>query len=172
MASNFTTFTRQEFEAALAASVRRIVDAGNLEGVKIAPEKIKSRSSERVYYISTGHANVWIKIFSSIEPRSERSRDNGEDAVRFQLVDSTCCPDVAPANLLEKQPYMKRITTWRLNLDSRLERLFAEAHQLPMCQCGSVKVERTKRGTDQKFWGCAHWHTKHKPAGATMAGAR
>lgn len=156
----FVTFSKQEFEDALASGLRSAVDSLKISNARLFRDK-KRGGAEYTYLIYTGQANIWIKVFSSVDPRSNHSRDNGEDAVRFMLIDRTV-PD-QPVALLHKQPYMQRIHTWKKNLSKRLHALLDQALvlQTDLCSCGSAKVE--KKGQNGPFMGCANWRSLHGP---------
>lgn len=162
----FVTFSKQQFEQGLATALRTAVDKLGIPNARLLREKSHG-GSEYTYLIYTGQANIWIKVFSSIDPRTDHSRDNGEDAVRFMLIDRTV-PD-QPVALLHKQPYMQRIHTWKKNLVKRLHGLLDQALvlQTNLCTCGSAKVERT--GQNGPFLGCANWRSLHAtPKTATV----
>lgn len=157
MASNFTKFTKFEFESGLSVAVRTVVDKLNRQGVAIIPQKPKGDASEFVYWVYTGVGSIYIKIFSSIPPQTGVSRDHGEDAVRFVLIDAH-----SKKALTQKMAHMQRITTWRKNLTQRIETLMKQAAGFPICEkCGAPKVERVNQN-GSKFLGCVNYRVHSK----------
>ena len=153
----FVQFTKEDFERRLAASVRAIVDEWdvNQDGIRIQKEKPAGRRDEElVYRIYTGKGQVYIKVFSSIDSHTGVSRDYASDAIRVALID-----ELSDKPVMAKQAHVKRIDTWGKNLTNRLFDTFDAAYGLPMCDCGSPKVERD--GKNGKFFGCLNYHKAH-----------
>lgn len=149
MASKFVTFTREEFETVLKQFCRQKVDDGR-QGIRLSVDK--NPHEELVYNISTGRGKVYIKIYSSISPKTGRSREYASDAIRFVLMDGQ-----SDKPCLEKQSHVKRIDTWAKNVTKRLEDLYHQANVLDFCFCGSPKKEMKNSKTGEKFLGCVNW---------------
>lgn len=130
MAGRFAEFTKADFDR----EITRIADL--LGGFPRLEEN--SRSEEWVYRIYLSDNLTYIRIFSSVSPITNRSRDLGEDAIRVSLIKAA-----NDRPMLPKQAHVQRITTWATNpekrcldLASQAGKLLAESQGKPCRECG------------------------------------
>jgi len=108
--------------------------------------------TEVCYEAPYGEQGCRARIYSSISTNDGTSRLLGRDAIRVVCID----PD---GNVFLKPfPRVHRITTWRKNLLSRIDSLFAAPEDygwtepIP-CSCGGLL--RVKPGRHGPFMGCS-----------------
>lgn len=91
-----------------------------------------------------------LRILSSVDVRSNRSRADGADAIRVKIVDDD-------GNTLERTPHTKRIETWESNLRQKVNTLYKEyPDNLRECpECGSLLAVRS--GKNGIFYGCTSY---------------
>jgi len=135
----YTSITRQEFEEFLATTRPEweLVD--------------EAKSKEHVYEASTRdskRANIVLRLYSSIDERTDKCRDKGSDAIRLLVFDtSTGRPVGGRTKTL-------RIKTWEKNLRKKIESVWGELDQyINICdECNSVMVIRD--GKYGEFYSC------------------
>ncbi len=114
--------------------------------------KVETKSGQSFPYAVT--------VYSSVDRTTRTTRNCGDDAIRVVLVDL----ETGKAMKLrsEKGKAGQRIYRTKNALSNLKERCREYFHQViynrcPLC--GSVMVERTKRATGEKFYGCSHYPT-------------
>lgn len=151
MARAYVEIKKDEFERAMFFIKRSLesqrmgfVQPIQLEGVE-----------EYVYEVSTSRPDIRIVIYSSIDKRTNVSRNSGEDAIRLVALFKNNF-------LFDKKTHTKRIENWENNLFSKLKELLNDINGVPVCpKCGAVMVQRAAKakGTTKKnvFWGCSNF---------------
>lgn len=83
MAENFCVYNKAEFEGELQAIV---TDLGlSINGIQDITEALIEKgfnTKERIYKIKTSQSNKCIVIYSSLDIRSNRTRNKGSDVLR------------------------------------------------------------------------------------------
>jgi superfamily II RNA helicase len=133
--SEFTIITKLEFESFLP---KDFVVVNN------------SSSKEIIYDIPSFDERLKIRIYSSIDIRTEDSREIGEDAIRCVLI------DLKSTKPIDKGKRTHRMTNWKERLSEKIEELKTESKSAKFCKtCGSaMQLRETKNGS---FWGCCRF---------------
>lgn len=137
----YINITRSEFEDALA-------DVGDFERVDY------DWTQEHVYEMTI--RNVFIlRVYSSVDKRSDDTRSCGADAIRVVLLYDKPGED-AGVEPLAKQPHTKRMPNWVANLTPKVESLMSNvpANIHGCSECGSMMVIRTNGSTGEDFYSC------------------
>lgn len=103
-----------------------------------------------------------IKVYSTIDRRTNVSRDSGEDAIRLILKDKITG---RPVKTAEKRVF--RTKNALVNTRQRARELFLHVLEGPHCpKCGALMAARTGGPGKHTFVGCTHygpenpWHCK------------
>lgn len=103
-------------------------------------------SKEIIYDTPTKNPNIKIRIYSSVDIRTNDTRDIGKDAIRCVLVDKYGKP-------IDKSKRTHRMSNWRERLQIKLELLYEEVDSVVLCKtCDSQMILRN--GTNGQFYGC------------------
>lgn len=107
-----------------------------------------TKGKEYVYnHTLDKEAGHHLRILSSVDTRSNRSRADGADAIRAKIVDSD-------GNTLDTTPHTKRISTWEKNLREKVKKLHQmypeNVRECP--ECGDTLAIRS--GENGAFYGC------------------
>lgn len=98
-----------------------------------------------------------IKVYTTVDIRTEVSRDVGTDAIRVVLMDTVTGRPVKKA---EKRVF--RTKNALTNLRERCRDMFKHVMQGPHCpKCSSLMVVREGGPGKHKFWGCTHYAPKN-----------
>jgi hypothetical protein len=80
---NFCVFTKQEFETELQAIVTGLgLSINSIQDITKPLINKGFNTKERIYKIKTNQSNKCIVIYSSLDIRTDRTRDIGADALR------------------------------------------------------------------------------------------
>lgn len=133
--SNFCLISRQEMEQFLLSQGFVQMNLPN--------------TGEFVYgkVFKNGSHTISMRIYTSIASNGI-SRKKGEDAIRLVL----CFKFNNEVKVLTSQT-IKRITTWKKNLQKNINNAPSLLKVCP--KCGFPMVLRN--GKENKFWGCATW---------------
>jgi hypothetical protein len=164
MATKFVTFSKAEFEAALAKAVRKNVDRFEIDATTVRIKRAqegRGENEEYSYRIYVGVNKLYVKVNSSVSPRTDCSRDYASDAIRINLIDGgTQNHKGDDKAIIEKQAHVKRITTWATNVEKRITEMFERvADTVQPCECGAVKVQRD--GKFGPFFSCVNFVKGH-----------
>lgn len=102
----------------------------------------------------SGHAFPYlIKVYSTVDMRTGRTRECGADAIRLVLFDKVTG---FPVKKAEKRVF--RTKSAFDNIRARARELFAEVLKGPHCpKCGSLMVQREGGPRKRPFLGCSHY---------------
>lgn len=109
------------------------------------------QGKEYVYnHVLDEEAEHILRVFSSVDVRSDESRVDGADAIRANIVDNE-------GNTLKRTPHTKRIETWDKNLRTKIQSLYSEyPDNLRECpECGAFLAVRS--GQNGLFYGCTEY---------------
>lgn len=96
---------------------------------------------------------VFIKIYSSIDPISGLSRNTGKDSIRLVLVSKSGHP------LSKSGQYITRVRGWERRIKDKCRELYALALSLPVCSKGhraGCYTCRSGRNVGRRFYKCFH----------------
>jgi len=147
----YNRFTKSEFEEFLGEHW------GNYIGGKIDSNEIEnylSFSTEYVYRIpieNSFNGRLSIVIFSTVDHRTDKARDKGQDAIRTVLWDSKT------QSIIGGRTKTLRIKTWKKNLKSKIDSLYndTESYTNECDECYGFMVERESQYG--KFLGCTNY---------------
>lgn len=146
MSKEYVTITEEEF--------REFMDSLDYGFEELLDREILGNSNEVVFRSTdqiTPDGNVSILVWSSIDRRTNKSRDKGADAIRTVLH----LEDYGPIGGRKRT---HRISTWRKNLRKKIISLADETEEYvnkcPECDTGYL-VER--EGQYGKFLGCTNY---------------
>lgn len=138
--SNFYRFDRDEFESVLD-DTGLFFTVQNYDWTK-----------ELVYEADSNEGRFSVRVYSSIDERTNKARDKGSDAIRVVLIDNKNRRPVM------KQRRVNRIKTYDKNLKKRINNIVDSKDNLKFCDtCGSLMVIRKNKAKDKKFWGCTNY---------------
>lgn len=140
-ARRYINITRSEFESALS-------DMGDFERVEY------DWTQEHVYEMRVRNVFI-VRVYSSVDKRSDDTRSCGKDAIRVCLLYDKPGED-SGVEPLAKQPHTKRMPNWVSNLTPKVESLLANVPgNIHGCDnCGSMMVIRTNGSTGEDFYSC------------------
>jgi len=106
---------------------------------------------ELVYEIDIQHKDLTIRVYSSIDGQTLKSRDKGKDAIRTVVYSDEYSRPVAGKR------YTQRIETWPKNLRKKIKDLHNNLNNITeICsKCGSYMVIR--EGKYGEFHGCLEY---------------
>ena len=126
-----------------------------LRGHGFSPVKIEG-THEVVYgkrMDSVGGRPATMRVYTSITDGGGVCRAVGSDAIRVAMFYKDNDGDV---HMFGSDKRVNRITTWKKNLQKRLDK-WTEIGDAPTCpRCGAPTILR--KGTYGDFYGCATWH--------------
>lgn len=106
-------------------------------------------TKEWVYEAKSGNGKFTARIYSSVDKRTDKSREKDSDAIRLVVLHTETHKPV----LREKRT--NRIKTWPKNLKKKICNIKDRAGDITMCsECGSVMVIRENSSNGNKFYGC------------------
>jgi len=134
------SFTRDEFEEVLA------------ETKHDWERKDYKWTKEWVYETKSENDTFVMRIFSSVDKRSNKSRPKDSDAIRLVVLHN------------EKEwPVMKekrtnRIKTWSKNLKKKIRNVESRKDELNFCgECGGLMLIKKAKDDGDKFFGCSNY---------------
>lgn len=137
--SNFYRYTREEFEAALGKT--------EYDWERVNYDFAK----EYAYEHESEEDNFLMRIWSSIDVRTNKARDKDKDAIRLAVLWTETMEPV----LTEKRT--NRIVTWEKNLLKKIRNIQERQQELRICsECNSVMVIRESKDGN-KFYGCTEY---------------
>ena len=133
----FTDITKEEFEEALAETQYDFKEVNY------------DWSGEAIYEEQSPQGKFTLRVYSSIDKRTEELRDKGSDAIRTVVLHTETDKPVL------KEKRTNRIKTWKKNLQKKIDSLTSKSDELNICdECGSVMVIRENKVTGNQFLGC------------------
>lgn len=99
-----------------------------------------------------------LRVYSSIDTRTDEARDNGEDAIRTVLLylDPDKSDDEYEPVFKEKRT--NRTPGWKGRVTEKLGNLMERLSNVKRCdECNRTMVIRTNSETGDRFWGCTGW---------------
>jgi len=140
---SFCRFTVQEFEQCLEET--------ELDFERPDPEEL-SGTWEYVYDAKSKNGTFTIRVWSTVDIRTDKARDDGSDAIRVVMLHTESGEPV----LSEKRT--NRIQTWCKNLKNKISNLLEKRSEISICgSCGAVMVIRKNSETGNKFFGCTNY---------------
>lgn len=128
MAARYTEVTLEDMERFLKRAYR-----------VLRPKKGEQRGE--VYYdLNLSDGKIFVRVWTSIRPRSGTGAGVGEDAIRVTMITRNGKP------LMPKGKIVKRTQNWRNNLQSRIEELI-ETYE---SKTGYWKDRQSQRDQDEK----------------------
>jgi hypothetical protein len=143
--SNYTTITKAQFERGLFI-IRDRIGGGKIGYIR---STIPENTKEYVYEIQTIFPEIVIKVYSTIDVRTNCSRNIGADAIRTLAY-------YRDKQLFHKATKTLRLKTWQNNLENKIKEIVSKIEAVPVCPiCGALMIERN--GRNGLFWGCSKY---------------
>jgi len=124
-----------------------------IEEMDFTPSTDVKSAKERIYdypFSTKGGEDLMIRVYSSIDSRTRRSRESGEDAIRVVLM----WKDGSEWKAIGSSKRVHRIQTWRKNLKKRL----SNWKDMIEGRCGNCGAPLSVRsGKHGKFLGCSRY---------------
>ncbi len=138
----FVTFSKQDFDEFMSKHYP------NSSLSPFSPEV-----SEYIYLIPTNIPHIIVKVFSSIDTRTNISREYGSDALRVVLYNNKINRPISSPH----KSHIKRMKNWRLYLKSAITELKnkVEFYNRTCPKCGNPLVHRISKRGD--FFGCSSY---------------
>lgn len=109
-------------------------------------------TKEWVYEAESEGGSFIMRIYSSVDRRTNKSRDKDTDAIRLVVLHAESEWPV----MREKRT--NRIKTWPKNLKKKIRNIKDHRDQLNICDsCGSIMLIRENKENGNKFWGCSNY---------------
>jgi hypothetical protein len=109
-------------------------------------------ANEYIYENESENGRFSIRVYSSIDKRTDKAREKGSDAIRVTVIDNESDRPVM------KEKRVNRIKTWPKNLQKRIDKVRNSKGDLTFCcECGSLMVVRKRKKDGGKFWGCTSY---------------
>lgn len=140
---SFVTFSKSDFDEFMGKHYP------NSSLFPLSPDTM-----EYIYLIPTTIPNIIVKVFSSIDIRTNVSREYGSDALRVILYNAKINRPISHPH----KSHIKRMKNWRLYLKSAITELRnkMEFYNRTCPKCGNPLVHRiSKNKTD--FFGCSSY---------------
>lgn len=94
---------------------------------------------------------ICLKVYSTIDKETGRSRDTGEDSIKIVVARESTLKPVRP-----KFTHTYRLDTWRTNFQKRISEALVSLGNNMKCGCGADMVlKRNNRG--ENFLGCSEY---------------
>ncbi len=138
----FVTFSKSDFDEFMAK---------HYPNSSLSPPSLDTM--EYIYLIPTTIPNIIVKVFSSIDIRTNTSREYGSDALRVILYNTKINRPISHP----RKSHIKRMKNWRLYLKSAIteSKNKVEFYNRTCPKCGNPLVHRiSKRG---EFFGCSSY---------------
>lgn len=141
MSATYTEISKSEMEDLLVHELgfSSVVDVNN------AREEIYEYS-----FSTKSGEDLAIRVYSSIDVRTGKSRDSGSDAIRVVLM----WKDGSEWRAIGSSKRVHRIQTWRKNLRKRLSN-WKDMVKGECSRCGAPL--RVRKGKHGKFLGCSRY---------------
>ncbi len=112
-------------------------------------------TNEYIYLIPTTIPHIIVKVFSSIDTRTNTSREYGSDALRAILFNTKINRPISHP----RKSHIKRMKNWRLYLKSTITELKnkVEFYNRICPKCGNPLIHRIKKTTGVSFFGCSSY---------------
>jgi hypothetical protein len=135
----FTSITQEEFEEALAET-------------SYSFQRVSYSWTKELVYESYSENEVFtLRVYSSLDERTGKTRSKGSDAIRTVVLHTESGKPV----MREKRT--NRIKTWKKNLKKKIQSLTDRQGDIVMCNnCESPMVIRENSDGD-KFYGCSSY---------------
>lgn len=114
-------------------------------------EKQDAEIKEHCYKIPLGNG-MCLKIYSTIDKETGRSRDIGEDSIKIVAARENTLKPVRP-----KFTHTYRLDTWRANFHRHISEALTSLGNNVKCDCGAeMKLKRNSR--EENFLGCTQYN--------------
>lgn len=114
-------------------------------------EKDYDWTQEWVYETDSSEGKFIMRVYSSVDKRSNESREKDSDAIRLVVLDDDSGRPVM------KEKRTNRIKTWKKNLKKKISNISDRKDELNFCdKCGRVMLILENDDGD-KFLGCSGW---------------
>lgn len=109
-------------------------------------------TKEWVYETESEGGRFIMRIYSSVDQRTDESREKDSDAIRLVVLESETERPVM------KEKRTNRIKTWPKNLKKKIRNISSRKDEVDFCDnCGSIMVIRTNKQDGNKFLGCTSY---------------
>lgn len=136
----YTEITRSEFKQALSETQLDFKEVNY------------NWTGELIYEAYSTDETFTLRVYSSLDKRTGKSRDKGSDAIRTVVLHTDSGKPVL------KTKRTNRIKTWRKNLKKKISTLIKKQGNIQECEkCGSVMVIRENNKTGDEFYGCTNY---------------
>jgi hypothetical protein len=109
-------------------------------------------TKEWVYEAASENSRFVMRIYSSVDKRSNRSREKDSDAIRLVVLEKNTNKPVM------KEKRTNRIKTWPKNLKKKIRNVKNRKDELNFCsRCDSVMVIQKNKEDGNRFWGCSKY---------------
>lgn len=109
-------------------------------------------TNEWVYEVGSGKGKFVMRVYSSVDKRSNESREKDSDAIRLVVLHEETNKPV----LSEKRT--NRIKTWPKNLKQKISNIEERRNDLEWCgECSSVMLIRENSQSGEEFYGCSSY---------------
>lgn len=96
-----------------------------------------------------------LRVYSSIDQRSDKSRESGTDAIRTVLLYADADRDEDEYEPVFSEKRTHRTPGWDRRMAEKLKSLLDRLADIKRCEwCNRTMVVRKNGSTGEKFWGC------------------
>lgn len=109
-------------------------------------------TKEWVYEAKSEDGGFIMRVYSSVDKRSNKARDTGSDAIRLVVLHADSTKPV----LREKRT--NRVPTWPKNLKKKIRNVEKRKDNLKFCnKCNGVMLIQKNKDSGDRFWGCSNY---------------
>lgn len=142
---SFVIFTKSQFERGLYKMKSKNTD------IIFVKSLLEKNINEYIYILDIKNKDMKIKIWSTVDTKTERSREKGEDTIKVALVYSK---DMT--KILYQTHNTKRTDNWESNLTNKINEVLDIAKNIKRCEkCSSPMIK--KKGKYGYFYGCINF---------------
>lgn len=109
-------------------------------------------AKEWIYEAESDDGKFTMRVYSSVDKRSDKSREKDSDAIRLTVIHTESGWPV----MSEKRT--NRIKTWPKNLKKKIANIKDRKDEVTFCDdCGSIMLIRENKENGDKFYGCIEY---------------
>ena len=109
-------------------------------------------ADECIYEATSSGGMFVIRVYSTIDQQSKRSRGTGEDSIKVNVVHNDSNQPMFTATRTYREP------GWDERLLSKIEDLLDKKSDIEKCsKCGSIMVIRENSDSGNEFYGCTNY---------------
>lgn len=137
---------------------REAMDGQPVQFTERTPDWTKEYIFDREFNDTDSGNEFVLRVYSSIDQRSDEGREKGKDAIRAVLLYQHPDKEEKHWSPLFKEKRTHRTPGWDRRLTEKIESLLDKFSEIKYCpRCGRVMVVRKNKSEGNLFYGCTGW---------------